>query len=151
MLAKMRACATFPGTFPTTICPSFWESGRLTTSAITGQRQLWGPHRKNKSLLGVWDFWLCLFDDVSYCRGGGDHLQPQSSDLHNFMRIIQQACKCNKLLHGQRFFFVPAQPQELLTRKLRNRLDKHGTLSNFVFQSFYKIPDVCALVWAFLS
>ena len=80
MWSKMRVCARsqeqnaqVPG-----------KQGNLSTSAMTGQRQLWGPDRPRKSFSGVWDFRLCLFDNVLCCRGGGGRQpQPQSSDLHS--------------------------------------------------------------------
>ena len=95
--------------------------GRLTTSAMTGQRQFWGPTRASKSFLGVWEFYLCQFDDVSYCTGwGGDQLQPQSSDLHNSYAkhpaIMQVEQADVNVRMGNHFLLVPTQPQEPLRK-----------------------------------
>ena len=97
MWSTMRVCTTFPGTK----AQAFANQGHPTTSAMTGQRQFWGPNRTSKSFLGVWDFWLCglcLFDDISYCREGVGNFNPNQATSTMFMRTIQQSCKCSKLI-----------------------------------------------------
>ena len=118
----------------------------LSTSAMTWQRQFWGPNRTSKSFSGVWDFWLCLFDDVLCCQRGGRQLQPQSNDLHNSCEnhpaIMQVQQADLNVCTGNHFLWVPAQPQELLRRKLRNRQDKDGVLKFLFFHRSWKFPDL---------
>ena len=94
MWSKMRGfCTTFPGTK----CPSFWEP--------------WlGRGNSGESLFGrlgflVLPLWWCFV----LLRRGGSQLQPESSDSTILMRIIQQSCKCSKLISvfkdGVLFFF----------------------------------------------
>ena len=155
--SKMRVCATFPGTFPGTKCPSSWEPAHFSTSAMTGQRQFWGPDQTGKSFSGVWGFRLCIFDDVSCCRGGGGgQLQPQSSDLHNSCEnhppIMQVQQADLNVCRGNHFFSVPAQPQETLRRKFRNRQGKDGVLIFFCFCIVPKNSQIFLdLAWKFLS
>ena len=56
---------------------------------------------------------------------GGRQLQPQSSDLHNSCEnppaIMQVQQADLNVCMGNNFFSVPAQPQEPLRRKPRNR------------------------------
>ena len=71
---------------------------------------------------------------------GGRQLQPQSSDLHNSCEnhpaIMQVQQADLNVCRGNHFFSVPAQPQEPLRRKLRNRQGKDGVLKIFVFAKF---------------
>ena len=77
-------------------------------------------------------------------------LQPQSNDLRNSCEnhpaIMQVQQADLNVCMGNHFFFVPAQPQEPLRRKLLNRQDKDGVLKKFVFESFLKIPRFL-LIW----
>ena len=156
MWPKMRVCATFAGTLPGTKCPSSWEPGHLSTSAMTGQRQFWGPDRTGKSFSGVWDFRFCLFDGVLCCSGGGGgSFNPNQATSTILVRIIQQSCKCSKLISmcaGATILFCPSTATGTPEKKTSESTGQGWGAKKVLFSHrSSKFPDFFDLTWKFIT
>ena len=141
MWPKMRVCATFPGTFPGTKCPSSWEPRTSFHECHDWAEALLGTRPDKQILFGclgfqVLPFWRCVAEE-----GGMRNFNPNQATSAILVRIIQQSCKCNKLIAGPTISFLSQHshrnPWEENFGIDRTRM---GVLNIFVFASFLNIP-----------